>query len=177
MNANHVRISHLVRVARIRIETTVVEIDGDDRDDEDAERQAIEEAELLPDDAWVMQPFDGNWYRPHVQSIISRAEMAELAQHGRSGNAELVDASEPVRYQLLKGNCDTAEGDLVLQPWLEVEQPDLLASDLCRAWIGALQDLGLTHLSERLDDLSTGNPPLPSDRVLFNVKRRPEPKT
>lgn len=54
------RISHLVRVARIRIETTVIEIDGDDIDDEDAERQAIENAELLPDDVWSLQPFNEN---------------------------------------------------------------------------------------------------------------------
>ena len=57
-----------------------------------------------------------------------------------------------------------------------VEQPDLLPSDLCRARISALQDLGFTHLSERLDDLAAGSPPLPSDQVLLNVKRRSDPK-
>jgi hypothetical protein len=31
-------------------------------------------------------------------------------------------------------------------------------------------------LSERLDDLAAGSQPLPSDQVLFNVKRRSEPK-
>ena len=176
MNIKHDRVSHLVWVARIRIETTVVEIEGADRQDEDAERQAIEEAVLLPDDVWVMQPFDENAYRPHVQSMISRAEIAELTRRGKSANADLIDASEPIRYQLLKGNCDTAEGELILQPWLVTEQPDLLASDLCRAWISALQDLGLTHLSERVDDLAAGNPSLPSDQVLLNAKRRSEPK-
>ena len=69
MNPRYDRVSHLVRLARIRIETTVVEIEGRS-DDEDAQRQAIEDAELLPDDAWVMQPFDQNAYRPHVQSIL-----------------------------------------------------------------------------------------------------------
>jgi hypothetical protein len=54
--------------------------------------------------------------------------------------------------------------------------PDLLASDLCRGWIDALQELGLIHLSERLDDLTAGSPPIPSDLVLFNVKRRSRPK-
>jgi hypothetical protein len=53
-------------VARIRVETAVVEIEGDDRDDEDAQRLAIEKAESLPDDVWVMQPFDESAYRPHV---------------------------------------------------------------------------------------------------------------
>jgi len=122
-----------------------------------------------------MQPFDQSAYRPHLQSILSRADIAELAQQGRRTDAELVDASEPTRYQVLKANCDTAEAELVLQPWLVVDHP-ALASDLCRAWIGALQDLGLTHLSERLDDLAAGSPPLPPDRILFNVKRRSEPK-
>ena len=59
---------------------------------------------------------------------------------------------------------------------LQVDEPDLLASDLCRGWIDALEDLGLTHLSERLDDLAAGSPPMPSDLVLFNVKRRSPPK-
>jgi hypothetical protein len=141
MNPKHDRVSHLVRVARIRIETTVVEIEGDDSDDEDAERQAIEEAELLPDDVWVMQPFDENAYRPHVQSIISRAEIAELAQHGRRANAELVDASDSIRYQLLKANCDTAEGELVLQPGSWSSNPTCLppifaarGSARCKTW-------------------------------------------
>ena len=70
----------------------------------------------------------------------------------------------------------TGEGELDLQPWLAVDEPDLLASDLCRGWIDALQELGLTHLSERLDDLTAGSPPMPSDLVLFNVKPRSPPK-
>ena len=65
---------------------------------------------------------------------------------------------------------------MALQPWLEVERPDLLAYDHCRGWIAALEELGLTNLSERLDDLSAGSPPMPSDLVLFNVKRRSPPK-
>ena len=176
MKAKRGRVSHLVRVARIRVETAVVRIEGNDRDDEDAEREAIEKAELLPDDAWVMQPFDEAAYRPHVQSMISREEIAELTQEGRSADAELADLGEAIHYQLLKANCDTGEGELALQPWLEVERPDLLASDLCRGWIAALEELGLTHLSKRLDDLGAGSPPMPSDLVLFNVKRRSPPK-
>jgi hypothetical protein len=35
MNAKRRRVSHLVRVARIRVETAVVAIEGDDKDDED----------------------------------------------------------------------------------------------------------------------------------------------
>jgi hypothetical protein len=165
MKAKRGRVSHLVRVAQ-----------GNDRDDEDAEREAIEKAELLPDDAWVMQPFDETAYRPHVQSMISREEIAELTQEGRSADAELADLGEAIRYQILKANCDTGEGELALQPWLQVDEPDLLASDLCRGWIDALEDLGLTHLSERLDDLTAGSPAMPSDLVLFNVKRRSPPK-
>jgi hypothetical protein len=181
MKARRGRVSHLVRVARIRVETAVVRIEGNDRDDEDAEREAIEKAELLPDDAWVMQSFDETAYRPHVQSMISREEIAELTQEGRSADAELADLGEAIHYQLLKANCDTGEGELALQPWLEVDRPDVGGEqigplDLCRGWIGALEELGLTHLSERLDDLSAGSPPMPSDLVLFNVKRRSPPK-
>ena len=172
MNAKRRRVSHLVRVARIRVETAVVEIKGDDRDDEEAERQAIEKAELFSDDVWVMQPFDESAYRPHVQSMIPREELAELVKEGRSADAALAELGEAVHYQVLKANCDTGEGELALQPWLQVDEPDLL----CRGWIDALEDLGLTHLSERLDDLTAGSPPMPSDLVLFNVKRRSPPK-
>jgi hypothetical protein len=75
-----------------------------------------------------------------------------------------------------QGELRHGEGELALQPWLQVDEPDLLASDLCRGWIDALEDLGLTHLSGRLDDLSAGSPPMPSDLVLFNLKRRSPPK-
>ena len=176
MNAKRRRVSHLVRVARIRVETAVVAIEGDDKDDEEAERQAIEKAQLFSDDVWVMQPFDESAYRPHVQSMIPREELAELSKEGRSADAALADLGEAFHYQILKANCDTGEGELALQPWLQVDEPDLLASDLCRGWIGALEDLELTHLSERLDDLTAGSPPMPSDLVLFNVKRRSPPK-
>jgi hypothetical protein len=76
-----------------------------------------------------MQPFDETAYRPHVQSMISREKIAELTREGRSADAELADLGEAIHYQLLKANCDTGEGELALQPWLEVERPDLLASD------------------------------------------------
>src|SRR5262245_1441825 len=52
MNAKRRRVSHLVRVARVRVETAVVAIEGDDKDDEEAERQAIEKAQLFSDDVW-----------------------------------------------------------------------------------------------------------------------------
>jgi hypothetical protein len=35
------------------------------------------------------------------------------------------------RYLLLKGDCETGEGDVILQPWLKTQEADLLASDLC----------------------------------------------
>ena len=66
----------------------------------------------------------------------------------------------------------------MLQPWLDIDRPDLLTSDLCREWLRSLQELGLTHMSERLDDLAAGSPALPSDRVLFGAKphRKPKPR-
>ena len=76
------------------------------------------------------------------------------------------------RYLFLKGDCETGEGDVILQPWLNTQEPDLLASDLCAEWIGALEQLGLTHLSERLDDLAGGSLPTASDRILFGALSR-----
>ena len=93
-------------------------------------------------------------------------------EHSEGEQAAGLLAEAETRYVLLKANCDTAEGDLLLQPWLVIEQPDLLTSDLCREWLGSLNELGLTHMSERLDDLAGGSPFLPSDRILFAPPRR-----
>jgi hypothetical protein len=168
------RVSHLVRVARIRVETAVVAIEGDDKDDEEAERQAIEKAQLFSDDVWVMRPFDESAYRPHVESMVSREELAELAKEGGSADAALADLGEAVHYQILKANCDTGEGELALQPWLQIDEPDLLASDLCGGWIDAGgprpdPSVGAPGRSDRGQSM-------PSDLVLFNVKRRSPPK-
>ena len=38
--------------------------------------------------------------------------------------------------------------------------------------IGALDQLGLTHLSQRLDDLAGGSVPTASDRILFGARSR-----
>ena len=174
------QISHLVQVARIRIETTVVEIRGDDIDDDEAAAEAIEVAEQLPQRAWHRQRYDRTAYRPHVETMISRDDIEELREMGSTASAEsLLDADTEdgtrFRYLLLKADCATAEGQVVLQPWLDTDQPNLLTSDLCREWLRSLQDLGLTHMSERLDVLAAGSPPLPSDQVLFGVKPRRKP--
>ena len=60
------------------------------------------------------------------------------AEAGATGGSSrwTFEASEAVRY-LLEANCDTGETGVVLQPWLVVDQPDRLASDLCREWIAA----------------------------------------
>lgn len=174
------QIRHLVQVARIRIETTVVEIRGDDVDDVEAAAEAIEIAEQLPQRAWRRQRYDRAAYRPHVETIISRDDV-ELREMGNTASPESIldadnDDGTRFRYLLLKADCGTAEGEVVLQPWLDIDQPNLLTSDLCREWLRSLEGLGLTHMSERLDDLAAGNPPLPSDQVLFGVKRRRKPK-
>lgn len=110
------RISHLVLVARLRIETTIVEIEGCDIGDDEAMAEAVEEAECLADEAWTMEPYDQEGYRPHVQSIIAREEFEEMAEHGSTRSAEAwVDARDHTRYLLLMANCGTAEGELILQ--------------------------------------------------------------
>ena len=65
---------------------------------------------------------------------------------------------------------------MILQPWLIVDDPDLAASDICRDWIGVLEGLGITHLSERLDDLAAGGTAQPSDHVMFGPKRPRKPR-
>ena len=130
------QISHLVQVARIRIETTVIEIMGDDVSDEDATIEAIEIAEQLPQRFWRRQRYDRSAYRPHVQDMISREEIEELRGEGDTASMEsLLDPNDDYRYLLLKADRGTAEGEVVLQPWLDIDRPDLLTSDLCREWL------------------------------------------
>jgi hypothetical protein len=159
---------YYVRVARIRLDTAVVEVHASD--DGDAEQKAIELAQLLPCTEWQLQPFDPAAYQPHVDAMVAQDELLE--------SEEVEDAlcRSETRYLLLKGDCGTGEGDVILQPWFSTEEPDLLASDLCVEWIGSLEQLGLTHLSERLDDLAGGSPPATSDRILFGVRSKQRDK-
>jgi hypothetical protein len=172
------QVTYVAQVARVRIETAVVKIKADASKAEDAIAKAIVRAKQLPAAAWTMEPYDPNSYRPHVQEIATQDELEEDRQRGGpASDEELIDAREHTRYLLLTANSETAEGDVILQPWLVVDQPDLLASDLCREWIAALQSLGLTHMSERLDDLAAGGRPRPSDRVMFAAKSRRKPRS
>lgn len=155
-------VKYHVQVVRLRFDAAIIEVQASD--DSDAERKAIEQAQRLSDADWQLQPFDHAAYRPHAEAMIAEDEL--------TGPEEVEDALawNETRYLLLKGDCGAGEGDIVLQPWLKTEEPDLLASDLCSDWIGTLEELGLTHLSERLDGLAGGSPPTPSDRILFGVR-------
>lgn len=160
---------HYVLVARPRIETAIVEVTA--HNDDDAEQAALVQARRLPASAWSPRPFDPAEYQPHVETMIADDEFPEGEQPSGRRAADLL-AEDETRYVLLQASCDGPEGDVLLQPWLVIDEPDLLASDLARDWIGSLQKLGLTHLSERLDDLTGGSPVKPSDRVLFAPRRR-----
>ena len=49
-------VRYYVQVARLRLDTAIVEVDASD--DGDAEQKAIEQARLLPGAEWELQPFD-----------------------------------------------------------------------------------------------------------------------
>ena len=157
-------VKYCVQVARLRLDTAIVEVDASD--DCDAEQKAIEWARQLPDAEWELQPFDHAAYQPHAEAMIAQDELPE------SEAVEDALRENETRYVLLKGDRETGEGDVILQPWIETQEPDLLASDLCADWIGALKQLGLTHLSERLDDLAGGSLPTASDRILLGARSR-----
>ncbi len=166
---------YYVQVARQRIETSVIKVAVDAEDDELAAEAALDRAEELPPSAWQPQPFNPGDYRPFVQALMAESELKppivdELCIENQ------IQAEAEIRYLLLKANCDTGEGKVVLQPWLVVDPPDLLASDLAREWANAVDNLELGHLSARLDDLAGGAKPLPSDRILFGMRTPRKPK-
>ncbi len=158
-------VKYHVQVVRLRFDTVIIEVDA--TDDEEAEQKAIEHAQLISDGDWQLQPFDHDAYRPYAETMVAEDELME------SEKVEDALALNETRYLLLKGDCEGGQGDIVLQPWFNTDQPDLLTSDLCKDWIGTLEQLGLTHLSDRLDSLAAGEPPTPSDRILFGT---PSPK-
>jgi hypothetical protein len=169
----------VAQVARIRIETTIVDINIEtDATDDEGRETIIENAEFLPRRHWKLAPFDAAAYRPHIQDIVCREEIEEaIADCGTTAPADMVDAREQTRYLLLKADCDTAEGEVIMQPWLDVDDPNLLTSDLCRAWIDGLERLGLTYMSDRLDDLAGGSQPTAADQILFGAKPKKKPET
>lgn len=167
------RSKYYVRVARPRIETAIVEVEA--TNDADARRKAISRATELPAKAWVMEKHDRRAYGPHVDTMVTGADFDPPILLDADRAARLLADTE-THYLLLMSGGDTDEGTVVLQPWFTVDAPDLLASDLTRDWIASLEQLGLTHLSERLDELRAGSPPTPSDRILFSVPRPPKPR-
>ena len=68
-------VRYYVEVARLRLDTAIVEVDASD--DGDAEQKAIELARLLPDAEWELQPFDHAAYRPHAEAMIAQYELTE----------------------------------------------------------------------------------------------------
>ncbi|MEQ1716448.1 MAG: hypothetical protein ABL907_10765 [Hyphomicrobium sp.] len=163
---------YYVRVARLRIETAVVEVDA--ATDEEAKQEAIFEAESLSAAKWSTSPFDPASYGSHVETMVTGDDFDPPAELDKHAAAQLLEEVES-HYLLLQTSSDEDSGNVVLQPWFNVDEPDLLASDLMRDWIAELQHVGVTHLSERLDDLAAGSPPMPSDRILFSAPRRRNP--
>lgn len=110
--------THFVQVARLCIETAIIGIDADDdAADAGVEREAIEVAMSLAEVKWKRMPFDRSAYEPFVQSIISRKEIAEMAEFGSKASVEtLVDANENTRYLLRMAACATGDAKVVLQP-------------------------------------------------------------
>ena len=117
-----------------------------------------------------MEPFDADEYAPFVMSIVHETEVHEIRQErapiGTVDPQKQVDVTGEMRFVLLSGNFATGEGEIICQPWLTMDPPDLLDR------IDKLDVLGLTHLSDRLDELREGTPPMPSDLVRFGVAKK-----
>ena len=69
-----------------------------------------EQARLLPGAEWELQPFNHAAYQPHAEAMVAQDELTDL---------EVVEDAlrrNETRYMLLKGDCETGEGDVILQP-------------------------------------------------------------
>ena len=171
------KLTYHVQLARLRLKTTVVTVEIDHRDDDLAADAALARGDALPAKVWRARPVISTDYAPFVQAVIAQDELKQPTDDEREIEAQIADEAE-IRYILLKANCGTGESYVVLQPWLLTDQPDLMESDLTRDWIASLEHLSLTHLSERLDDLSAGAKPNIGDAILFGAQlRKPKGKT
>ena len=68
-------VRYYVQVARLRLDTAIVEVDASD--DGDAEQKAIEQAQLLPGAEWELQPFDHDAYQPHAEAMVAQGELTD----------------------------------------------------------------------------------------------------
>jgi hypothetical protein len=127
-----------------------------------------------------LEAFNADEQASFVLSIVDETEVNEVRQElGPEGTVDprkLADVTDEIRFVLLSGNLAAGEGEIICQPWLSTDPPDLLISDIARDWIDKLDALGLTDLSDRLDELREGTLPLPSDLVRFGIaKKRKKP--
>src|SRR5208337_4265140 len=103
-------VRYYVQVARLRLDTAIVEVDASD--DGDAEQKAIEQARLLPGAEWELQPFDHAAYQPHAEAMVAQDELTD---------SEVVEDAlrrNETRYLLLKGDCDQAKAMSSCSPGL-----------------------------------------------------------
>ena len=79
-------VRYYVQVARLRLDTAIVEVDASD--DGDAEQKAIERARLLPGAEWELQPFDHVAYQPHAEAMVAQDELtdSEIVEDALRGN-------------------------------------------------------------------------------------------
>ena len=72
-------VRYYVQVARLRLDTAIVEVDASD--DGDAEQKAIERARLLPGAEWELQPFDHAAYQLHAEAVVAQDELIDSEMH------------------------------------------------------------------------------------------------
>lgn len=138
---------HFVRVCRPRFELAVLEIDAED--DDDAEAIAAERAATLSDDAWYLQKFIPERYRPHVESCHSEHTIEANVGDDEDEQAAYVEElrdfdgnDDDPRYLLLKGDVGTGGGEVIFEPWFCSSEPELLEADLCSDWVSSLEEVG-----------------------------------
>ena len=95
---------YYVRVARLRVETAIVEVDA--VDEEEAERRAAGKARSSAT-SWSLEPFDAHAYRPHVETMITGDELDPPVKLDRDQGEEML-ADVETHYLLLQGTGDAA---------------------------------------------------------------------
>lgn len=155
---------YVARVARIRIETALVEFEFDeDRETYwTPEDRALQLAEKLSEKAWRSEKSPRRDRGLLLQNIVSEDDRLRMsAEAGKLVSMKrLADDVGPLGYVLLVADRAFGEGRVVLTDWL-LDESSLMVEDLCEDWVDGLSEIASALTGAYDDDDAEDTEPAP----------------
>ncbi len=148
--------NYLIRLCKPEFKTLVLEVEADSA--ESAALEAYKQATVSSEQSWKLT--DDADYMMDVQMILPTSETSNAEDR------EFIEDAKDSRYLMLKAECDTGEGGVLMQPWVH-EQDHLLMADLIKDWQMALDEAYEEHLAGFTEQQYTvADSPLPMQNVV-----------